>query len=83
MSMNFNWTSNEEQDDFACEVNNHLLRAEQMEHEVWWWCIYNPKGEQVLSSYTNGEWCDNAEQAILKAQEGFLSLQETKDKVND
>ena len=79
MSKNdFNWKRNGEKEDFTCNTEGFCLRAEQMQKDVWWWCVYSPDGEQSVSSYTNGEWCKTLEDAQDKAQKGYLSLSETK-----
>jgi hypothetical protein len=74
----FNWDSNEEQDDFTCKVDGYCLRAEEMQSNVWWWCVYDPSGDQPISSWTTDEWCKTAEDAKNKAQLSFLHLQESK-----
>lgn len=69
----FNWTSNEYQDDFTCNIEGYCLRAEQMQKNIWWWAVYLPDDEQV-DSYTDNIWCKTKEEALAIAQKTYLSL---------
>ncbi len=36
-------------DDFMARTEDgYLLRVEQMDRNVWWWQVYDPKGEEIL-----------------------------------
>jgi len=43
------WTGDLD-DDCTAKWRGLMLRAEWMQADVWWWCVYDESGEQVASS---------------------------------
>jgi len=72
----FQWRENGDQDDFICHIDGHVLRAEQMQDGVWWWCCYPPNQEPEISSYTHGNWAKDVHEAKYMAENAFYELSE-------
>jgi len=37
-------------DDCTARWKGLMLRAEHMDKSVWWWCVYDERGQQIASS---------------------------------
>lgn len=70
----FDWTENEQRDDFTCRLNDFVLRVEQLEEKIWWWAVYTPDAQDELSSWTDSKWATTEEQAKFFAQNAYYTL---------
>lgn len=46
----FPWTANKDEEDLTCVKGDYMLRVEQMNDYLWWWCVYY-KDEQLYRLY--------------------------------
>jgi len=75
-----NWTG-DLSDDCSAEWNGFLLRAEWMDDDCWWWCVYDQiSGEQLAasnwgtSSWEESRTGDDARAAAEKAARSFAAM---------
>ena len=51
-------------DDCTARWRGLLLRAEWMDDEIWWWCVYDENGEEIASSNSpDAQQCTTGEYA--------------------
>jgi len=75
----FEWIEKDEsKEEYTCLIDGHLLSVQRLMTEKWWWCVYSPAKDMLLSSYTKGKWCKDVGSAKELAEKSYLSLPDLK-----
>jgi hypothetical protein len=68
------WNGNLD-DDCTAKWAGFTLRAEWMNDDIWWWCVYDDAtGEQVTSSNSDPRVCHTGEAARRSAEDACRQL---------
>ena len=65
----FPWqTNNVDEEDLVCEIDEYMLRVEQMDKNLWWWKVYH-LGEWI---HTESDMTSSKYRAIGLAEGTYL-----------